>query len=166
MKPITGKGTHMTLMTAEDRAMANDEAAPRVLADLRRAAGLSLEQVAERMGITKGRVNQIEARYPSVNYGTLLNYMQAIGAGIQFTVGTTHAFADQLIPDPSKAGTRKYLADPGRRGGQLVYVPSRSAEELPLQDGTSESGGDDTGRNVDEPDTESDQSDSGQSQQP
>lgn len=138
---------------------------PRTLADLRKAAGLEVQQLAERMGLHRTRVTAIEARYPNVNYGTLVRYIEALGGSIQFTVGTAHAYADQLIPDPDKRGTRKYMdSRPGM--GSLVYVPaSAAAKELPLQGDAAQPGGDDTGGQVDQPDAESNQGDSDQGQQ-
>jgi transcriptional regulator with XRE-family HTH domain len=154
----------MTLQASEDSAVDEQPPPPRSLADLRRAAGLSESQVAQRMNLTKGRIQQIEARYPAVNYDTLVRYITALGGSIQFTVGTTHTYADQIGPDPDKAGTRAYLQSrPGM--GKLVYQPSAATEELPLQSNQTEPGSDDPGRHVDHPDTQGDQRDSGQSQQ-
>ncbi len=128
---------------------------PRTLADLRRAAGLSLSQVADRMGVGKNQVSKIEARYPNLNYETFTRYITALGGSMRITVGTAHADVDQLIPDPERAATRNYLKQrPGM--GNLVYVPASAAEELPLQSDQADTGGDDTGRQVDHPDTESD----------
>jgi transcriptional regulator with XRE-family HTH domain len=151
----------MTIQATEGPAV-NEQ--PRSLADLRRKAGLSESQVAQRMGLTKGRIQQIEAKYPGVNYDTLVRYITALGGSIQFTVGTTHVYADQIGPDPDKAGTRRYLERrPGM--GSLVYQPSRATEELPLQGDAAEPSGDDTGGQVDQPDAERDQGDSDQGQQ-
>jgi transcriptional regulator with XRE-family HTH domain len=164
MEAITRKDP-MTITLTPGGAMTEQPVPqPRTLADLRRAAGMSLTQVAERMGIQKSRVAHIEARYPNLNYETLTRYITALGGSVQFTVGTAHAYADQMIPDPEKRGTRKYLMSrPGM--GSLVYQPS-TAEELPLQSNQTDTGGDDTGGQIDHPDAESDQSDSGQRQQP
>lgn len=156
----------MTTTTAGAPAMTSraQTPRPRTLADLRDAAGLSQKQVGDRMGVNYQRVGQIEARYPNVNYGTLLRYIEAIGGSVQFTVATTHVYADQLIPDPVRAGTRAYLNNrPGK--GSLVYVPVSAAEELPLQGDQSQPGGDDPGGQVDHSDAQGDQRDGGQRQQ-
>lgn len=153
-------------MTTRPTADAVDEA-PRTLAELRQRAQMTSAQVAKKMGVNEQRVRHIEAAYPNLNYGTLTRYIAAIGGGIQFTVGTTHVHADQLSVDTSKTGTRKYLKDRTGRGGNLVYQPtSAAAEELPLQGDAAHTGGDDTGRQVDHPDTEGDQADGDQRQQP
>jgi transcriptional regulator with XRE-family HTH domain len=150
----------MTVQATEGPAMSEQ---PRALADLRRAAGLSQLQVAQRMGVGKGRVGHIEARYPNVNYGTLTRYISAVGGSIQFVVGTTRVAADQLGIDPDKRGTHHYLQQrPGM--GNLVYQPSRAAEELPLQGDAAQPGGDDTGGQVDETHTQGDEGDSDQGQ--
>lgn len=137
-------------------------AEPETLADLRKKAGLSQDQVADRMGITKARVRHIEAKYPGINYGTLARYIQALGGSIQFLVGTTHTSADRLKADPDKSGTRAYLSSrPGM--GNLVYKPS-GTEELVLQGQQPDTGDNDTGGQVDHADAQSDQGDSGQGQ--
>lgn len=130
---------------------------PKTLAELREAAGLSQTDVAERMGYSgRARITHIEARYPNLNYDTVTRYMQAIGVKIEFVVKGRHVPADTLIPDPEKEATREYLGSrPGK--GSLVYQPS--PKELPLEQRTADSGGDDTGRDVDQPDAEGHQGD-------
>lgn len=153
----------MTDPTAEVPAVDDTPApGPRVLADLRRAACLTQVQVSARMGVSPDRVLKIEAAYPNLRFDTLSRYMQAIGGSVQLMTGTTRVFADQLVPDPTYEATRTYLRE--RKGkGNLVYVPS--AKELPLKSDASKASGDDPGRDVDHPDTESDQGDGGQRQQ-
>lgn len=137
---------------------------PQTLTDMRHAAGLSLSQVAERMGVGKHRVSHIEARYPNLNYDTVTRYMQAIGARVQFVMGDTRIEASEITADPDKAASREYLMSrPGK--GNLIYRPS-SAEELPLQGDQAQSGGDDPGRDVDQADPEGDQSHGAERQQP
>lgn len=156
----------MTLKASEGPAVSKQ---PRILADLRRAAGLSQAQVADRMGVRRARVGHIEAKYPNINYGTLIDYIQAIGGGIQFIVGTTHASADQLIPDPAQARTRAYLKEESSRPGvRRLHAEAaflQLPEELVLQGEQTDTGSDDTGGQVDHADTQRDQSDSGQGQQ-
>lgn len=138
---------------------------PNTLAALRKLKGLTTLDVAERMGTNRQRVTHIEAKFPKVHYETLARYMTAIEGEITFCVGSHQVTSSDLIPDPEKAATREYLESrPGM--GNLVYVPSRPTEELPLEQGTPEPGGDDTGRNVDEGDPEGDQSDREDREQP
>lgn len=138
---------------------------PKTLADLRRARGLTITQVADRMDVSRQHVTNIEARFPNLNYDTVSRYLAAIDGRIQFQAGDARAYADELIPDPDKKGTREYRA--ARKGmGDLVYVPSRPAEELPLEEGEPGPGSDDTGREVDQPNPQSDQADREDGQQP
>lgn len=140
---------------------------PRTLADLRKATGMTSEQVGERMGVNGQRVRHIEAKYPNINYGTLTRYITALGGSIQFTVGTTHVYADQIEPDPEMRGTRKYLKEkassPGvRRLAATAAFTSAAAEELPLQGDAAQPGDDHTGGQIDHADTQSDQGDGDQ----
>lgn len=138
---------------------------PNTLAALRHATGKSSAEVAQHMGVGEQRIRAIEARFPNVNYETLTRYMSAIGGRVQLIVGRTRVNADQLIPDPTKAGTREYLKSrPGM--GNLVYQPSAAAEELPLEQSETEPGSDDTGRGVDHPHPEGDQGDREDGEQP
>ena len=108
------------------------------------------------MGLNRARFTHIEARYPKLNYDTVTRYMQAIGAKIEFVVKGTHVPAEAIGPDPDKQGTRDYLdSRPGM--GNLVYQSAR--EELPLEQSETDTGGDDTGRNVDQPDPQGNESD-------
>lgn len=156
----------MTIQASKGSVMGEQ---PRTLADLRHAAGLSQEQVAQRMGVGKARILHIEAKFPNINYGTLTRYISAVGGSIQFTVGTTHTYADQIVPDPEKRGTRKYLNE--RASAQGVKRMNATAafsslpEELPLQRDAAQPGGDDPGGHEDHPDAESDQGDGNEGQQ-
>jgi transcriptional regulator with XRE-family HTH domain len=155
----------MTITTDGKTTADKPAPAPRTLSDLRKATGLGVAQLAERMGVHRTRVTAIEARYPNVNYETLVRYIGALGGSIQFTVGSTHVYADQLAPDPEKRGTRHYMESrPGM--GNLVYAPASAAEKLPLQSGTPEPGDDDTSGQIDHADTESDQGHGDQGEQP
>lgn len=153
----------MTTQATEGPAVTQQ---PRTLADLRKAAGLTSVQVGQRMGINGQRVRHIEAKYPNIRYDTLARYIQAIGGSIQFTVGTTHTHADRLIPDPEMAGTRKYLSEKASETGVKRLNAGALPEELPLQGSQAQPGDNDTGRQVDHADAESDQGDSGQREQP
>ena len=152
----------MTIPATEGPAV---KSAPHALADLREAAGLTQTQVGERMGVNKQRVGHIEASYPNINYGTLVRYIEALGGDIQFVVGATRASASELGIDPGKRGTHRYLKEREGRGGHLIWKKSGPAEELPLKSDAAQPGGDDTGGQVDQADTESDQGDSDQGQQ-
>lgn len=172
MEAITRKDPMTTTLTPGGAMTEQTAPQPRTLADLRRAAGMSRKQVGERMGVNWQRVGQIEARYPNVNYTTLTRYIEAVGGSVQLVVGSTRIRADQLVTDPSLAGTRKHLDSRNamgklvRDGEELIYVPPSATEKLPLQGNHADTGGDDTGGQVDHADTESDQGDSGQRQQP
>jgi transcriptional regulator with XRE-family HTH domain len=141
----------------------DDHQEPKIntLAALRETTGLTTEEVGQKMGVNAQRVRAIEARFPSLNYDTLVRYMEAIGGNVQLAVGHTHIKASDLIPDPTKAGTRKYLLEKASQAGRARMAQGRSAaaEELPLEQGTPDPSGDDTGRNVDETDTEGHQRD-------
>lgn len=138
---------------------------PRTLADLRREAGLTQEQVGKAMGVKAPQVSRIEARYPDVNFQHVRRYMEALGAHIVFTEWNLgDVWADNVIADPARAATVEgYRADPTRA---FSFRRSATAEELPLQGDQSEPGSDDPSRDVDEPDAQSDESNGSQSQQP
>jgi DNA-binding XRE family transcriptional regulator len=51
------------------------------LADMRQERGLTQEQVAERMGVSKGRISQIESGQVSGN-DVISRYVQAIGGSL------------------------------------------------------------------------------------
>jgi len=136
---------------------------PRTLADLRKATGLTSDEVGARMGVNGQRVRHIEAKYPAIRYDTLTRYITALGGGVQFIVGTLHVPADQLELDPQMTGTRKYLNE--KAGVQRLKDATSAAEELPLQGDQADPGSDDTGRQVDHADAQGDQGDSGQSEE-
>lgn len=157
--------------------MPESSARPRTLRQLREATGLTQTQVAQRMGVHKTRVSHIEAKYPAVRYDVLLRYVQAIGGYIRLSVAGMQINLSEIGSDPSLEGTRNYLTENASRAGvkrlgaeaafsPVTYAPSAPAEELPLQGDQPESGGDDTGGQVDQPDAQSDQGDGGQRQEP
>jgi DNA-binding XRE family transcriptional regulator len=55
------------------------------LAALRKAQGLTQAQVARKMGVTQGRVSQIERGQANVETSTLAAYLQAIGGELTLT---------------------------------------------------------------------------------
>lgn len=58
----------------------NQIVARHILANLRVGSGLSLEQVAQRRGVTKAAVHQLEIRpLGKVRVGSLIGYLQAVG---------------------------------------------------------------------------------------
>lgn len=140
---------------------------PRTLADLRRSANLTQAQLAKRMGRSSVRIAHIEATYPNVRYDTLLDYIQALGGQIHFTVGDTRTHADHLQADPRSARTRAYLqGETSRTGLTKLNRKTSAAKELPLQSDQTDTGGDDPSRDVDHPDTQSNQGDGSDSQEP
>lgn len=141
---------------------------PHTLADLRRTTGLSRRVVAERMGVNEPRVAQIEACYPRLRYDTLSKYIQALGGDIRFIVGTVHAAASQMSPDPASERTRAYLRGKNNKAWEEIArlkKGSAIAEELILQGQAAQPGGDHTGRGVDHGDPESNQGDENDGQQ-
>lgn len=156
----------MTTTTTPGGVM-TEQPAPRpyLLSDLRRAAGLTQEQVADLMGVTKKRVNQIEASYPGVRYDTLVRYLKAMGGHMQVTVKGLRVNIDEIDADPGLEATREWLRSSQKRGVQRMKTGG-SAEELVLQGQQTDPGGDDTGGQVDQPDSQSDQGDSSQGEEP
>ena len=53
------------------------------LADLRRSLGLTQQQVADRMGVARPRVAEIERRPDGIAFARILDYAQALGASFQ-----------------------------------------------------------------------------------
>lgn len=156
------------MTTRDQHQPMTDTTTTKTLADLRHAAGMSQVEVAARMGVDRSRVGHLEARYPNVRLDTLTAYMNAIGRAICYTDSHGDSVpADWMIPDPTRTRTREILEEHGRRKAQEMNQRRRaSAKELPLQGDTPQPGSDDTGRDVDQADTEGDQRDGGQRQQP
>jgi DNA-binding transcriptional regulator YiaG len=82
--------------TVEDRAREDeskgqmiDAERGRKLAALRRREGLTQAQVAERMGVTQGRVSQMERGHTHLTTTTMAAYLEAIGGELTIlaTVG-------------------------------------------------------------------------------
>ena len=76
------------------------------LADLRKSAGLTQLQVAERMGVTKGRVTQIEADYPELKYPVVARYLSALGAQVKVMVSGQTVDAHDVVANPERSTTR------------------------------------------------------------
>lgn len=89
------------------------------LADLRRNAGLSQPQLADRMGVSRNQVSRIEAKYPDVMFTTVRSYMDALGMDIRFVGGGTNVESSCVTDDPTR---REYAEsvrrDPTRRGSR------------------------------------------------
>lgn len=158
----------LTTLTTGGDMTDQPTARPYLLSDLRRAAGMTQAQMAKRMGVSEKRVSQIEARYPSVRYDTLVSYVQALGGHIQLTVGSLKINIDQIGADAALEGTREWMKSSRRRGAvrlDAMAVFSALPKELPLQGEASDPGGDDSGRDVDHADAEGDQGDGGQGEE-
>jgi transcriptional regulator with XRE-family HTH domain len=57
------------------------------LAGLRKAANLTQEEVARRMGVARPRVAELESRPLSVSFGRMLAYARALGVPVERIVG-------------------------------------------------------------------------------
>lgn len=124
------------------------------LAQLRQSAGLSQSAVADRMGVNQSRVSQIEKDFPNLHYTVVANYFRAIDVHPRLSAGDQHFVLDDIEPDPRSAGAQTRRSHRSPEGIQRLRSAS---EELPLEQRESDTGGDDTGREVDQPDTEGDQ---------
>lgn len=58
------------------------------LADLRIRAGLTQDQVAEKMFVSRTQVRRIEGLYPELMFPTLRAYLDALGVDIKFILGS------------------------------------------------------------------------------
>lgn len=76
------------------------------LAGLRKRAGMTQLQVAEKMGVTKGRITQIEADYPDLMYPVVLRYLEALGARVHAAVGDTGVNMSDVHADPRRRTTQ------------------------------------------------------------
>jgi transcriptional regulator with XRE-family HTH domain len=91
------------------------------LADLRKRAGLSQQQVAERMGVGQSQVSRIEMLYPDVMFPTLRRYLSAIDAEIRFHGHGGSIPAGKVVPDPNRTEAEARRKDP-TRGGRRAAV--------------------------------------------
>ena len=94
-----------------------NEEAGFTLTDLREAAGLSQKQVAERMGVSRGRIPQIEADYPNVHHLVAMRYLDAVGASVRIVVGGLRMDAGELVEDVNRVLTKNRRR---RRPGEPV----------------------------------------------
>lgn len=143
------------------------EQPPRTLADLRKDAELTQQEVAERMGVNQPRVSQIERDYPNLHLTVVSSYIQAIGGQILLADadGRT-AVATEVQPTHWDAESLAKIRERRRQGTKIMNAASAPTEKLPLQGDQPEPGSDHTGGQVDHPNPESDQGDSGQRQEP
>jgi len=86
---VAGAGGEEAVAAARHRNQAYIDA--QCLAERRKALGLTQSDVAERMGVTKSRVSQIERGEVST-IETVARYVQAIGGHIQISA----VFGDEL----------------------------------------------------------------------
>lgn len=134
------------------------------LADLRRAAGLTQKQVAQRMGIGQSRVGHIEKDYPNLHFKVVNSYVNALGGHLALTgIGGHTVPADDVRLDPRDPGAETNRRQRSPQGVEILRASA--AKELPLQGDEPEPSGDDTSGQVDHPDTEGDESDGSQGQQ-
>ncbi|MGW7510670.1 helix-turn-helix domain-containing protein [Streptomyces massasporeus] len=85
------------------------------LAVLRRRAGLSQAQVAEKMFVSKAQVSRIEAMYPDLMFPTLRAYMDAIGVNIRFVgENIVDELSGEVVADTSRIYAESRRKDPTR----------------------------------------------------
>lgn len=137
----------------------------RTLADLRRTTGLSQSEVARRMGVNQPRISQIERDFPNLHYQVVASYLRALDTAASVAVKDTHVTLDNLTADPRSPGARTNRRSRSAEGIARLTAAS-ATEELPLEQRQPEPGSDDTGREENQRDTESDQADSADRQQP
>ena len=90
------------LSNPETRALYEEEAAKKELwlqlVEARMAAGLSQEELAQRLGVSQAQVSRIEKRgYDAYTLNTLRRYVKALGDGFQLEVRVT------TTPQPATA---------------------------------------------------------------
>lgn len=83
------------------------------LADLRRASGKNQREVGEAMGVTRGRVTQIEADFPNVHYLLVQRYVEAVGGRLTVRMDELVFDSRELAGDETRKLTknRNYPAD-------------------------------------------------------
>jgi DNA-binding XRE family transcriptional regulator len=68
------------------------------LGELRRAAGLTQQQLSERWGCTQSFVSKIERDPASAEMGSLISYVRALGGKLVVTVvAADHVFTEELV---------------------------------------------------------------------
>lgn len=171
MKRSHGK-TRMTSTLTKGHAMTDTPPlpCPATLADLRKAAGLSQKDVATRMGVGQARISQIEQDYPNLKFPVITAYVEALGGHIALTgiAGRTVPASDvrPTHRDPESALKRRRLQRKGiARLDATAAFSLLPPEELVLQGEQPHTSGNDTRGQIDHPDPQRDQSDSGQCQQ-
>ncbi|WP_329276965.1 helix-turn-helix domain-containing protein [Streptomyces sp. NBC_01451] len=60
----------------------NEERGVLSLAEMRRMSGLTQKQVAEKMGVTKPRISQIENGFPYLQFNVVQSYLEALDAQV------------------------------------------------------------------------------------
>lgn len=84
------------------------------LADLRKRAGLSQAQMAERLGVQKQAISKIEAMYPEVLFATVRRYMDALDLEIRFVGDGTDLSSSDIDRDKDRIMAQKRQSDPWR----------------------------------------------------
>jgi transcriptional regulator with XRE-family HTH domain len=86
------------------------------LADLRKKAGLSQLQMAERLGVQKAAISKIEAMYPDVLFSTLRRYMDVLDVEIRFhgVPDVASISSSEVVKDESRIMSEKRRTDPKR----------------------------------------------------
>lgn len=80
------------------------------LADLRRMAGMTQLQVADKMGCTRGRVSQVEAQFPDLMFTVVQSYLKAVGACIEFVAANSDGEVFLKTDFSEDAGRAAYAA--------------------------------------------------------
>lgn len=100
------------------------------LAELRKQAGMTQLQVAEQMGVTKGRITQIEADYPELKYTVVMRYMKAIDAHVRVSVKGSTVDMNTVVANPERQTTA------ARRSRHKTLPPSYPSDprhmEIPV----------------------------------
>jgi transcriptional regulator with XRE-family HTH domain len=98
------------------------------LADLRKRAGLSQSEVAEKLGVSRVQVSRVEAMYPEVMFTKLRAYMDAIGVDIRFEgEGIIDDLSGEVVADSTRIYAEKRRSDPSR-GAQALQRKLEEAQ--------------------------------------
>ncbi|MFE1046338.1 helix-turn-helix domain-containing protein [Streptomyces olivaceus] len=94
-----------------------DKTADPMLSDLRKRAGLTQAEVADRLFLSTAQVRRIEAHYPHVMFNSLRAYLDVIGVDVKLSQdGFEDILSGNISPDPSHGDVlRTRRQDPTRR---------------------------------------------------
>lgn len=73
------------------------------LAEMRRAKGMLQRHVAEKMGVSKERISQIENGFPYLHFNVVRDYLEALGACVTVTLDDGSQARPQQAGDYSRA---------------------------------------------------------------